>query len=180
MTKKLYPRWIYYPTWAAPDPWVSDLVDVFTKNREPLDSSTSHKKSNEALAIIRNDLEELGYLVEGGSKISTIYRPVHFGEYGVADRRYQIDSYHPDLKVALEIEAGRTTRGNAIYRDIIQTSLLVGVDYFALGVPQTYSFKSKGKQITDSTYEACKSIFDAIYSSDRLKLPLKGVVLIEY
>lgn len=138
-----------------------------------------HKTSNAALEIVRKELEELGFEVEGGVR-GKLQRPVHFGEYGEADRRYQIDSYHSELGIALEVEAGRTTRGNAIYRDIIQTSLLVGIRYFVLAVPQVYKFKSTGKEIIDSTYESCKSIFDAIYSSKQLHLPMEGILLIGY
>ena len=180
MTNSDYPKWLYYPKWSEPPDWAFDLVKVFSNNRVRLDSNMSHNKSDQALAIIRGDLESSGYVVEKGEMEPTIRRPVHFGEFGVADRTYQIDSYHSSLKIALEIEAGRSTRGNAVYRDIVQTSLLVGVDYFALAVPQKYSFKAGNRKVTDPTYEICKSIFDAIYSSERLRLPLRGVLLIGY
>jgi len=174
-----YPRWIYYPNSHEPPEWVSGVVRVFHSKREILDSRKAHKKSNVVLDIVRAELEKLGFEVEGGA-IGRLQRPVHFGEYGEADRRYQIDSYHAESRIALEVEAGRTTRGNAIYRDIIQTSLLVGIRYFVLAVPQVYKFKAAGKEISDSTYEMCKSIFDAIYSSEQLRLPMEGILLIGY
>jgi hypothetical protein len=130
MTDDLYPRWTYYPNWSEPPSWVSDLTGIFEGVQEQLDSRVVHRKSNEALAILRPGLEKAGFEVEGGENTPTIYRPVHFGEYGEADRTYRIDSYHPESKLALEVEAGRSLRGNAIYRDLIQTSLLVGVEFF--------------------------------------------------
>jgi len=180
MSSTKYPRWIYYPRWSEPPAWVSKLIEIFREHKAKIDSNLFHIKSDEALAIIRKDLEKNGFVVEGSKTQATIRRPVHFGEYGAPDREYQIDAYHPQWKVGLEIEAGRSIRGNAIYRDIIQTSLLVGVDYFVLSVPQKYSFQAKGKAITDQTYEMCMLIFDAIYSSERLRLPLSGVLLIGY
>lgn len=175
-----YPRWLYYPRWVEHEKWVDTLVDIFKKKRSKIDSSSVQGTSDEILSVIRSDLESVGFVVEGGTSSPVIKRPVHFGEQGKPDREYQIDSYQPEKKIGLEVEAGRSTRGNAIYKDIIQTSLLVGVDYFALAVPLTYSFESKGKTITDQTYVMCKTIFDAIYSSERFRLPLKGVLLIGY
>jgi hypothetical protein len=145
-----------------------------------LDTATTHNKSNAALQLLRSGLETLGYLVEGGEEQRTLYRPVHFGEYGKPDRQYHIDSYNSEHRVGLEVEAGRSIRGNAIYRDIIQTSLLVDVDYFALAIPQKYRFKVGGRGMEDRPYDAAVSILDAIYSCDRLRLPLKGVLLLGY
>jgi hypothetical protein len=179
MTKD-YPRWIYYPRSAEPPEWVSPLVTIFRNNQDTLDSNVSHKKSDQALQYVRSDLEAMGFHVEGGVHESTIYRPVYFGEFGKPERQYHIDSYHPGYKIGLEVEAGRSIRGNAVYRDIVQTCLLVGVDYFALAIPQKYPFKAKGKQIVDDPYKTAVTIFDAIYSSERLKLPLKGILLIGY
>lgn len=175
-----YPRWTFYPRWSEIPHWVENLLKIFIKHKDSIDSISVHKTSNEVLARIRADLENIGYIVEGGVKEKTIYRPVYFGEYGMPDLQYQIDSYHVKDKIALEIEAGRSTRGNAIYRDIIQTSLVVGVEYFVIAVPQRYPFEVKGKKIEDKTYEMCKSIFDAIYGSERLRLPFKGILLIGY
>jgi len=175
-----YPRWMFYPPWLERPLWVRSLLEVFVKHRDSIDSSYVHRTSNEVLSLLRTALEAIGFTVEGGEKERTIYRPVHFGEYGIPDLQYQIDSYHEEHRIALEIEAGRSTRGNAIYRDIVQASLLVGVEYFVVGVPQKYSFMTKGKTIDDRTYEMCKSVFDAIYGGERLRLPFKGILLIGY
>ena len=177
---KDYPRWIYYPRWSEPPDWVSSIIAIFRNNQQTLDSNVSHKKSDQALRHLRADLEVMGFHVEGGAHESTIYRPVYFGEFGKAERQYHIDSYHAEYKIGLEVEAGRSIRGNAIYRDIIQTCLLVGVDYFALAVPQKYPFQAKGKQMIDEPYKTSVTILDAIYSSERLRLPLKGILLIGY
>jgi len=69
---------------------------------------------------------------------------------------------------------------NKVYRDIIQTSLLVDIEFFALAIPQWYRFKSATKEIEDRPYEATVSIFDAVYSSERLRLPLKGCPVLGY
>jgi hypothetical protein len=175
-----YPVWIFYPRWVEKPGWAEELVNVFLTHRHEIDSMVVHKKSDEVLSIIHKDLERLGYLVEGGGQNRTISRPVYFGEYGHPELQYQIDSYHAGNHIALEVEAGRSTRGNAVYRDIIQTSLLVGVEYFVLAVPQKYAFQSSGNEIVDKTYQMCRDIFNALYARDRLRLPFKGVLLVGY
>jgi hypothetical protein len=176
-----YPRWIYYPRSERPPTWVRGVVAVFESQRMKLDTTTIHNKSDVALSIIRPGLEGLGFRVEGGSNEPVIYRPVHFGEGGVPDRQYQIDSYHPKLRVGLEVEAGRSIRGNAMYRDIIQVSLIVDLEYFVLAIPQRYRFMKggKGKQ-EDRPFEYGLTILDAIYSSGRFRLPLKGFLFIGF
>lgn len=175
-----YPRWIYYPRSDAPPNWVDGIVTVFKNQRTLLDTVSVHNKSDAALSIIRPGLEGLGFRVEGGSQEPTIYRPVHFGEGGNPDRQYHIDSYHPGLKVGLEVEAGRSIRGNAIYRDIIQASLIIDLDYFVLAIPQRYRFNLKKKEQEDKPFDYGLTVLDAVYSSSRFKLPLRGLLFIGF
>jgi hypothetical protein len=100
-----YPSWIFYPQWMEIPPWVGPLVEVFSVNKDSIDSTTLHKLSDEVLSTIRLGLEKLGFLVEGGEK-KNIVRPVYFGEYGRPGLQYQIDSYHENLKIALEVKNG--------------------------------------------------------------------------
>lgn len=173
-----YPRWISYPLWSKPPEWAPPLVEAFRKHRQAIDStakSPNYLKSDGVLSELRADLEHLGFEVEKG-KDSQINRPVYFEEFGKAARSYKIDSYHEGLKIGLEVEAGRATKGNAIYRDIIQTSLLVGVENFAMAVPQTYHYS----KTVEPSYKITKSVLDAIYSSERFRLPFEAVLLIGY
>ena len=120
----------------------------------------------------------MGFSVEKDKTSSGIIRrPVFFGEYGVPAKTYNIDAYHPGFKPGLEIEAGRGTKGNAVYRDIIQTCLLVDVDFLALAVLREYKY---GKTAIEFSYNATKELLGAVYSSPRLQLPMKGILLIGY
>lgn len=82
--------------------------------------------------------------------------------------------------VLLEVEAGRGARGNAVYRDLIRTSLIVDAQYLALGVMQEYRHKSGGKNVVVHSYADAKDQLDAIYASQRLQLPFEGVLLFGY
>lgn len=72
--------------------------------------------------------------------------------------------------------AGRGAANNADYRDLVRASLMVDVDYLILAMMLEYR---SGHQVTRS-YEQTKRRLNAIYASDRLKLPLKGILLVGY
>jgi hypothetical protein len=176
-----YPSWQYYPPRNRPPAWVDDIVKTFADSRKRIDSGVVPTKSDQARAAIRDSLVELGFQVEAGKKQSQkIRRPVLFGEYGREERSYEIDAFHPGEGIALEVQAGRGTMGNAVYRDIIQTSLLVDADYLALAVQLTYHYKSGGSVQIAHSYRDTRPLLDAIYASQRLQLPFLGVLLIGY
>ena len=80
----------------------------------------------------------------------------------------------------MEVEAGRGAKGNAEYRDIVCTSLLLDARYFVLMTPVVYRFKSKGEVMKEPAYANTRSQLSAIYASQRLRLPFDGVLLIGY
>lgn len=177
-----YPRWRYFPSYASPASWVHDVTAVFTAARASIDSTVAHEKrmeSNDVLAAIAPGLHELGFSVESGKrKAGKLPRPVFFGDEGNFLRTYEIDAFQPDHGIALEVEAGRATAGNAVYRDLIQASLMVDARFLTLGVPLEYRY---GTQPTkEPSYAKTYSIVEAIYASPRLALPFEGLLLIGY
>lgn len=176
-----FPRWKYYPPSSRPPKWVPPVVAAFEEAKADIDSTKSSITSDRALAFLRPGLEDLGFEVEAGKKkVQKIRRPVLFGELGHEDMAYEVDAFHADDGIALEVEAGRGARGNAVYRDLIQTSLLVDADFLVLAVQDSYHHKSGGKDIVVQSYRDTKNLLDAIYASRRLTLPLQGVLLIGY
>jgi hypothetical protein len=90
-------------------------------------------ESNDVLAVIADDLRDLGFEVEEGkAKAGKLPRPVFFSDQGVYLRTYEIDAFEPANGIALEVEAGRATIGNAIYRDLIQASLMLDARFLVL------------------------------------------------
>jgi hypothetical protein len=78
------------------------------------------------LDVIAGGLRRLGFEVEQEkAKAGKLPRPVFFGDQGSYLRTYEIDAFEPGQGIALEVEAGRATMGNAIYRDLIQASLML-------------------------------------------------------
>jgi hypothetical protein len=123
----------------------------------------------------------LGFVVEQGkTKTAKLPRPVFFGDEGAFLRTYEIDTFEPTRGIAMEVEAGRATMGNAIYRDLIQSSLMVDARFLVLAVPVEYRYKSGARTAKEPSYAKTYSVVEAIYGSPRLSLPFEGLLLIGY
>jgi hypothetical protein len=177
-----YPSWRYYPTRDRPPKWVYELVEVVRGRREQTESATvAGLTSDRVLNHLRPGLEGLGYRVESGKrKDDRIRLPVLFGDQGKVVVPYEVDAVHDDLGVLVEIEAGRGARGNAVYRDLIRSSLIVDARFLALGVMNEYRHQSGGKPIAVKSYRDARDLLDAVYASQRLLLPFEGVLLFGY
>ncbi len=138
-------------------------------------------ESNRVLKVVAPALSGLGFVIEQGKKkADKLRRPVFFGDEGSLLRTYEIDAFQPADGVALEVEAGRATMGNAIYRDLIQSSLMVDARFLALAVPVEYRYKSGAQTIREPSYSKTYSVVEAIYGSPRLALPFEGLLLVGY
>jgi hypothetical protein len=165
-----YPSWIYFPTSVAPPAWVDDLVAVVSEARSEIDSAThSGVSSDSVLLKLHAGLALLGYTVEAGKRrVDKVRRPVLFGEGGAECVAYEVDAVHDELGVLLEVEAGRGAMGNAVYRDLIRTSLIVGARFLALGVMLEYRYSKSGLTLS---YRDARDLLDAVYASGRLQFP---------
>jgi hypothetical protein len=174
----VYPTWQYYPARTGAPDWVPGVIAAFAAAAPAIDSRKNHGASSDAaLAALRPDLVALGFQIEAGKTASgKIRRPVLFGENGSARVAYEVDGFHPDLKIVLEIEAGRGAAGNADYRDLIRTSLIVDADFRMLGMMLEYPTGGT----TMRSYERTRDQIDAIFASHRLRLPFRGILLIGY
>lgn len=161
-----------------PPEWVADVTGAFARVKGELDSRRrSGIKSDEALEILRPGLQRIGYTVETGKKkVDKIRRPVLFGEEGKPIVSYEVDAFHSDLGIVVEVEAGRGAANNADYRDLIRASLMVDANVLVLAMMLSYK---SGSTVTKS-YDKTRKSLDAIFKSDRLKLPLDGVLLVGY
>lgn len=177
-----YPKWTYYPQRDPPPAWVPGVIAEIAQAQSRIDSTRVRGLgSNGVLAVLRPGLEQLGFRIEAGRRAADrIALPVLFGEQGIPRVRYDVDGVHEAHGVLLEVEAGRGADGNAVYRDLVRTSLIVNARFLALGVMQEYHRKSSGKTIIVRSYGDAKDQMDAIYASQRLRLPFEGVLLFGY
>lgn len=173
-----YPQWSYYPRNTEPAPWALSIVQVVADAEPRVSTPSGVKKSSDAVLLeLAPGLRALGYDVEAGKRAADkITRPVLYGDSGSVRVKYEIDGWHPELGVAVEVEAGRGAASNADYRDIVRMSLLLDAKFMCLLLPQVY-------RSTKQTWHAFRNTneqLDAIYASQRLRLPFEGVLLVGY
>ena len=177
-----YPSWCYYPSHRPAPAWAHAFLEVVRGSQAQLDTrQVADLTSDKVLAVLRPGLVALGYQVEDGKQQSQkIRRPVLFGGQGSERVAYEIDAVHDELEVLVEVEAGRGARGNAVYRDLVRSSLIVDAQYLVIGVMLEYRVNSAKKQIVVRSYEDATNQLDAIFASGRLQLPFDGVLAFGY
>ena len=152
---------------------MEDIINCFKQTECAISSDTNEISSNEVLAIVRPLLEELGYKVERGkNNEAKIDVPVLFGKNNNIDKSFYADAVSADGRIVIEIEAGRATESNQFLKDLFEACMMHNVEYLVLVVRNVYR---KHKD-----FEIIYTFFETMYISNRLKLPLKGIMLIGY
>lgn len=152
---------------------VRAVIACFEKNITLIDSDAQNLTSNQVLAILQNDLEQLGYAVERSKKAADkIKVPVLFGLNNRIDKAFHADAVSNDGKIVIEVEAGRATENNQFLKDIFQACMMHGVEYLIIVVRNSY----RGHK----DFEIIHTFLETLYVSNRLNLPLSGILLIGY
>jgi hypothetical protein len=155
---------------------MADFAEAIHMNESHVASAIHNElSSNQALEILRTDLEVLGWTIETGKKADQkIHRPVLFGDQNEARVKYEIDGWNELHNAVLEIESGRGWMGNAFYRDLIRTSLISDAKYLVMGLRLSYTY---GGVTSQNDFEKGRDQLDALYASGRLQLPFDGIML---
>jgi hypothetical protein len=175
-------NWAYFPRNENAPLIAKQVVTCFESVASAIDSTANNQHiaanykeatSNAVLSQLRLGLEGLGFDVEAG-KLATekISIPVLFGVNGKPIKVFEADAYHRDHKFVVEIEAGRAVTNYQFLKDLFQASVMVDVDYLCIAVRNIY------RQSQD--FEKVYTFFDTLYTSGRLKLPLKGILIVGY
>lgn len=163
----------FFPRSQGITPEIKDVIDCFDKVHDKIDSDFHNLKSNEVLKHLYNPLSQLGYAVETSkAKDDKIDVPVLFGLDNVIDKSYNADALSSNGKIVIEIEAGRATENNQYMKDIFQACMMYDVEYLVIAVRKVY----RGHK----DFELIYTFLETLYISNRLQLPLKGILLIGY
>ncbi|UTR10193.1 hypothetical protein MM300_20310 [Evansella sp. LMS18] len=150
-----------------------EVVEIFEKNINYISSSKYKLPSNQVLGILTSDLESINFHVEKSKKSSDKIRiPVLFGRNGGLDLAFEADAFNQKTKTVIEVEAGRAVDNYQFLKDLFQASMMHDVDHLVIAVRNLY------RQQKD--FEKVNYFLDALYSSERLKLPFKGVLIVGY
>lgn len=163
----------FFPRSQGITPQIKSIISCFDLEFEKIKSSENNLSSNQVLEIIRAHLEILDFIVETGKTTSKkIGVPVLFGLNNKIDKCYNADAVSKDGKIVIEIEAGRATENNQYLKDIFQACMMYDVEYLVIVVRKIYR---KHKD-----FEQINKFLETLYISNRLHLPLKGILLIGY
>jgi len=166
-------EWAHYPTNSSCPRQLTQIIDCFRSCEPRITSSTHNLKSDEVLAELAPHLESLGFKVERSKQTKDKIRvPVLFGRNGVATKSFEADAYHVDEGIVLEVEAGRGYTNNQFLKDLFQVSVMQDVRYAAIAVRLDYR--------NSPDFERVVSFIDTLYASDRLRLPLAGLLIVGY
>lgn len=165
--------WQYYPKSDAIPEHLLGVVNVFKKHDEAIDSSTHKLKSDEVLMALKKDLDNLSFKVEKGKKAEDrIKVPVLFGRNGELEKSFLVDAFQEQTGTVLEIEAGRAVTNYQFLKDLFEACMMHNVTYSVIAIRKVYR--------NQADFETVITHFDTLYASGRLKLPLKGVLVIGY
>jgi hypothetical protein len=170
-------EWMFFPKSDTAPKTATDIVGVFDKHNGKIASENHTLESNEVLAHIAEDIRRLGFEVESGKKkAQRISVPVLYGRNGQVEKYFQVDAFHPGERWVLEVEAGRATINHQFLKDLFEACMMPSVDYCAIAVRSIYT--SAGRRNPD--FERVVTFFETLHASNRLRLPLKGVLIVGY
>ena len=163
----------FFPRSVALDQRMAQIVECFRKVERQIESTKNKLSSDQVLALLRPHFEAIDLKVESSKKRQDkIPVPVLFGLNNRVDKSFDADAVSTDGKIVIEVEAGRAVKNYQFLKDIFQACMMSGVEFLVLGVRQHYQGMENFKQV---------NIFlETLYISNRLHLPLKGILLIGY
>jgi hypothetical protein len=152
---------------------LKQIVNCFEEIETQIRSADYQLPSNSVLELLRKHLELIEIKVEQGkTKAGKINVPVLFGLNDKVDKSFHADAVSLDGKIVIEVEAGRAVDNNQFLKDIFQACMMFGVEYLVLAVRNHY------RQQQD--FQEVYKFLELLYISNRLILPLQGIMLIGY
>lgn len=152
---------------------IKNIIESFMSVENEIDSYSLELKSNDVLSKVRPFLESNCFTVETGKgKNEKIDVPVLFGKNNSVDKSFFADALSNDGRIVVEVEAGRATENNQFLKDIFEACMMFDVEYLVLAVRNVYR--------THADFDIIHTFLETMYISNRIKLPLKGILLIGY
>lgn len=149
------------------------VVDIFKQKENQITSLKYQLPSNDVLGIISEDIEKLGYRVEKSKRAEDkIQVPVLFGRNGLLEKYFEADGYNQLGQTVIEVEAGRAVTNYQFLKDIFQACVMHDVLYLVVAVRNIYR--------NQKDFDMVISFLDTLYASNRMILPLKGILIIGY
>lgn len=131
---------------------LTDVIKIFIKHSEEINSHNKELRSNEVLDCVSNELKQSGYKIK--------------------ETKNGPDAINKQHKIIVEVEAGRGLTNNQFLRDLLEACMIDSVNYLVLAVRNIYKKQHDFDKIVE--------FLNRLYSSDKIVLPLQGVLIIGY
>ena len=166
--------WQHFPKHSPCPNFLRDVVGCFEAvSTEIASLENVGQVSNDVLAKVKSGLERIGFQVESGKTAEAkIKVPVLYGSNGKIEKAFEADAYHKVQKTVVEVEAGRGVTNYQFLKDLFQACVMQDVDYAAIAIRQDYRGSDDFSKVI--------TFIETIYASNRLILPLKGLLIIGY
>lgn len=166
-------NWMHFPEKQTAGRSLRQIVKAFEAVNANIDSYTHQLKSDEVLTAVRPGLEALGFAVEKSKKSDDLVAvPVLYGVNGRIEKSFEADGYLASSGYVIEVEAGRAVVNYQFLKDFFEACTMVGVDKLCIAVRNQYRAFNDFDRV-------CK-FFEAMYASNRLGIPLSGLLIIGY
>lgn len=167
-------NWQYFPKHSPAPSALMSVIQCFNDVEQQIQSKDNvGQTSNEVLAKLRPGLQSIGFQVETGKTTEAkIKVPVLFGANGKVEKSFEADGYNPSEKIVIEVEAGRGVVNFQFLKDLFQACVMQDVDYAVIAVRNDYRGSDDFSKVV--------SFLETLYASQRLRLPLSGVLIIGY
>lgn len=164
-------RWRYFPQIEKTPEHLLEVIEVFKENKEKISSKDHKHNSNKVLKFLTTGLQSIDYNVEeNGVKIGL---PVLIGENDKVLKRFDVDAHNRNEKTIIEVEAGQAVDNNKFLKDLMKACLLQDIDYLVIASRIIYGTSNS------KNFETISNFIELIYTS-RLKLPIKGCLIVGY
>lgn len=166
-------KWQHFPKSEDAPSLLKEIVRCFEEVESAIASDNHSWHSSKVLECVRPHLERIGFKVETGKRAEQKIRvPVLFGLDGNPEKSFEVDAYHEESRAVLEIEAGRAVTNYQFLKDFFEACVMYKVDYLALAIRKIYKKNKDFKKVL--------TFFDTFYTSGRMSIPLKGILVIGY
>ncbi len=166
--------WQHFPKHSPCPEFLKDVVGCFDAVSSEIASLDNvGQVSNDVLAKVRGGLERLGFLVETSKTAEgKIKVPVLYGANGKVEKAFEADAYHPIQRTVVEVEAGRGVTNYQFLKDLFQACVMQEVNFAVIAIRQDYRGSDDFSKVV--------TFIETIYASNRLILPLQGLLIIGY
>lgn len=170
-------NWMFFPQTDKAPEHLNGVVSAFKEEADKIDSTKhlgkDNLESNKVFEILQPQLSKIGYTVERSKKAEDkIKVPVLFGKNGKVELNFEVDAFSEQLKTVIEVEAGRAVCNYQFLKDFYEACMMSNVEYFVVAVKNIYRDSNDFEKVCD--------FFRALYSSNRMDIPLKGILVIGY